>query len=392
MNAVVSGPLTDNLSGRLALSTEKRAASYEFVDGSPLGEEQTNAILGTLTFDLNDSTELKYTGYYVDAEDTAALSSINADVAEGDCNQTYSGNLRNIVTGEDAGAFTTDLSNLPGPVFDFATLTFLDADATLFCGSIPEWGGDNQINPAIGGAPNAADAVASGYATAIVAPSLFGDFIAAPDGLGNTYETWRHNISIDSDLDNGFSVGGFVSLGQYQSWGIFDSLYGANPVPTYAGFIRESSDTSAEARVSSPSDSRLRYTIGVNYYTQEADNYQIGFDILSSEEAETFGIFGAVDFDITDSITLSGEGRWQDDETTILQDGSPGTPFDAQSQGYTEFMPRVILSYQPEDYALNIYGSWSQRFCRLHSYRSLLRATLSIQVSKVKHSSAQPIG
>ncbi len=362
INAVISGPLTENLSGRLALSTEKRAAAYEFVDGSPLGEEQTNAILGTLKFDLDDSTFLKYTGYYVDAEDTAALSSINADVDEADCNQTYNGNLRNIVTGEDIGPFSTDLSNLPGPVFSFATLTFLAEDATLFCGSIPEWGTDRQINPAFGGRPNAADADASGFTQVTTLPSTFGDFIAAPEGLGNTYETWRHNISVESELDNGFSVGGFLSFGQFQNWGVFDNAYGAGAIPTYRGFIRESDDTSAEARVSSPTDGRFRYTAGVNYYITESNSYQTGFDILSTEEAETIGIFGAIDFDITDSLTLSGEGRWQDDETTILQDGSPGSAFDAQAQGYTEFMPRVILSYQPEDLNLNIYGSWSQSY------------------------------
>lgn len=364
INAIFSGPIVDKLSGRIALSQEKRGAAYKFQDNSPLGEEETFAILGSLRFDVSENTRIDYSGYFVDSEDTWALSSINADVAEGDCNQTYSGNLRDIVTGADVGPFSTDLSNLPGPVFDFATLTFLAADATLFCGSIPEWGGDSQINPAFGGAPPIADQDASGFTANVTLPegAGFGSFISAPGGLGNTYETYRHHLSFETEMESGFTLAGFLSAGQNQNWGTFDNSYGASPIPSYRGFIRETEDQSAELRLSSPGDGRLRYTIGANYYTQEAQTYQTGFDILTTQEAEVLGIFGAVDFDITDELTISGEGRYQDDTSDLLQDGSPGSAFDPQSQSYSKFMPRVILSYEPRDLDLNIYGSWSQSY------------------------------
>lgn len=363
-NAILSGPIAGNLSGRVALSQEKRGAAYKFQDNSPLGEEETYAILGSLRYDVSDNTRFDYSGYFVSSEDTWALSSINADVSEADCNRTYSGNLRDIVTGEDLGPFSTDLSNLPGPVFDFSTLTFFAADASQFCGSIPEWGNDDQINPAFGGTPLPADQAGSGFTANITLPdgAGFSDFIDAPGGLGNTYETYRHHLSFESELENGFTIAGFVSAGQNQNWGTFDNSYGASAVPQYRGFIRATEDQSAEIRMSSPGDSRLRYTIGANYYTQEAQTYQTGFDILTKQEADVLGIFGAIDFDITEELTISGEGRYQDDSSDLLQDGSPGAAFDPQSQSYSKFMPRVILSYEPTDMDLNIYGSWSQSY------------------------------
>lgn len=364
LNAIFSGPLTDKLSARVALSSEKRAAAYEFGDGSPLGEEETYAILGSLNYEISDNTSLDYSGYYVDSRDTQALSSINGDVDEADCDKTYDGNLRNILTGESAGTFSTDLSNLPGSeVNSFATLLFFADDATLFCGSIPEWGDSSQINPAFGGAPAAADQDSSGFLLNTTLPDVFGgDFIDAPNGLGNTYGTYRHHVSVESELDSGFTVAAFVSAGKNQNWGTFDNSYGASAVPQYRGFIRETEDLSAEARISSPGEDRLRYTVGASYYSQEAQTYQTGFDILTAQEAEVVGIFGALDYDITDALTFSAEGRWQDDTSDLIQDGSPGSAFDAQSQSYSKFMPRVILSYQPSGLDLNIYANYSQSY------------------------------
>ena len=66
--------------------------------------------------------------------------------------------------------------------------------------------------------------------------------------------------------------------------------------PTFAGFINNNEDTSAEIRITSPSENkRLRYAFGVNYTEIENDAFQTGFNILTSQESETIGIFGSVD-------------------------------------------------------------------------------------------------
>ena len=360
LNGTISGPIGDRIRARLTASTDKTAAPHEFADGSPLGEENTDAIIGSIDFDVNDDITLSYTGYYIDADDTAALSSINADVPSASCNRTYDGTLRNIVTGADIGSFSTDLSVPPAQQILFGFLPVINTDSsTLFCGEIPDFGGDRQIDPAFGGAPAE---LSQNFLDNITAPDELGSFISAPGGLGNTYKTWRHNLSFTADVGSDFTLDGFVSKGRYGNWGTFDSNYGAAPIPTYAGFINNSEDQSAEIRLSSGGEGRLRYSFGLNYQEQENDAFQTGFNILTSVESETIGIFGAVDFDLTDQITISGEGRWQDDESTLLQDGPPGSDFETQRQGFQKFMPRVILSYQPEDLDLNLFGSWSQSY------------------------------
>jgi len=365
INGTLNAGLSDNFRARLTLSTEKTPAAHEFADGSPLGEENTDALLGKIDFDVTDDITLSYSGYFVDSDDTYALSSINA--SDTNCNRTYDGTLRNIVTGENLGTFSTDLS-VPGGNFPFGPFFNVNnpTTSTLFCGEIPEWTEANQINPAFGGAPDNPNANAAFLANTTLPDGtrdIFNNFVEAPRGLGNTYETWRNKLSVSANIGSGFTLDAFASNGRYKNWGTFDNSYGASPTPSYAGFINNNEDQSAEVRITSPGEnSRLRYSFGVNYQTQENDTFQTGFNILTSTESETLGIFGSVDFDITDYFTIAGEGRWQDDDSVLLQDGAPGSVFETQSQDFQKFMPRVILSFQPEGLDLNLYGSWSQSY------------------------------
>lgn len=387
LSGTISGPIGERIRGRLTGSTEQTAAAHEFGDGAPLGRENLDALIGSLDFDVSDSITLSYTGYFVEGDDTAALSSINADVPSASCDQTYNGSLRNIVTGEDLGSFSTDLSVAPAQQFPFGPFVpVINTDtSTLFCGDIPDFGGSSQIDPAFGGAPTVAlfsdtpagfgafgpvaamtaeeNFLASSFFNNITAPEELGSFVSPPRGLGNTYKTWRHKLSFAADVGEKFTLDGYVSAGRFGNWGTFDSNYGAAAIPTYAGFINNNEDESAELRLSSSDgNARLRYSLGVNYQEQDSDAFQAGFNILTSIESETLGLFGAVDFDITDQLTISGEGRWQDDESKVLADGAPGADFETQTQDFQKFMPRVILSYQPENLDLNLYGSWSQSY------------------------------
>ena len=367
INGTFGGALSENFRARLTVSTDEGPGAHEFRDGSPLGEENTDAVLGSIDFDITDNITLGYTGYFVDGDDTYAISSINADVPSSGCDRTFDGTLRNIVTGDSVGDFSTDLSVAPAQQILFGFLPVINTDSsTLFCGEIPEFTSSNQVDPAFGGAPDNPNANANFLANTSLPAGLgdaFDDFIEAPGGLGNTYETWRNKFDVSANLGGGFTLDAYVSNGRYQNWGTFDNTFGLGDTPTFAGFINNNEDRSAEIRITSPSENkRLRYSFGVNYTEIENDAFQTGFNILSSQESETFGIFGSVDFDITDEFTISGEGRWQDDESTLLQDGAPGSDFDTQSQDFQKFMPRVILSYQPENLDLNLYGSWSQSY------------------------------
>lgn len=366
-NGIVSGPITDKIGARVAVSTEKRPGVVDFQDGTALGEETTHAILGTLKFEPTDSTSLKVSGYYVDSEDTSALGSIDGPVGAGDCNVTYSGTVSDIVTGEEIQSFSTDLSQ--------------STRDGIFCGSIPDWdiGSPGQFTPVSANAPDGSF-VPSGFETSqTVAPELADGFIDGPDGLGNTYRTWRVVVSGEHELNSGHTINGFVSFGNNKNWGIFDNTYGqGRPERTsffvpgvifpaddinYTGFQREDKDMSAELRFTSDSDGRLRYMIGVNYYQEDNVNFNLGQNNLTVLESEVLGIFGSIDFDITEEITISAEGRFQSDTLDLVFDGFGGqlaaNTAPPETQEYNKFMPRVIIQYQPEGLNLNLYGTWS---------------------------------
>lgn len=369
VNAVVSGPIAGNLTGRVAVSVEKRAATWEFQDGSPLGEEDTRGIFASLNYALGEDTQIKYSGFYVDSEDTSAQGGFDATFPTGTCNRTYDGRLVNVVTGAPEGSFTTNLATA------FPT----------FCGSIPDFDKGTFLAPLIGGVPAANDprvgvAGTFTYATASTLPSQFGSFVDAPDGLGNTYGVWRHHLSAETELDNGYSLAGFVSMGESQNWALFDNLFGSRTNIRYTGFVQESDDTSAEVRFVSPDDRRLRFMVGASYYDLENTVVEIrngnyagvsAADPFATQiESEVLGVFGSVDFDLTDELTLSAEGRWQDDTQTLVYLGpsarnlvtNQASIVTGREQNYKEFMPRAILSYQPSGRSLNLYGSYSESF------------------------------
>lgn len=371
---VASGPITDRLRGRIAISQEKKGAYWDFLDGSPLGEEETLGIMGSLHYDIGDKSLLKYSGFYVDSEDTSAYGGFASNNPTGTCNLTYNGQLVNVTTGVLGDSFQTDLSTAP----------------SNFCGNIPDFDEDTLRTPLSGNALPTTDprnGTTNGFTGIFgnqlqgvqTTPPLFGDdFISAPDGLGNAYETYRHHVAFETEFDNGFALDAFASLGQYENFAIFDSTYGASgdAAITYTGFAQELKDSSYEVRLTSPSESRLRYTIGASYYDLESTLVEIrngnyscttsACPFFASTESEVLGIFGSIDYDITKELTLSVEGRYQDDEQTIpLADavaGPTANRVEGESQSYSKFMPRIILSYQPEGRDMNLYGSFSQSY------------------------------
>ena len=338
----IGGPVTEVVGLRFAATYERKGADYRYVNGDPQGEENNFAMFGTAVFDFTPNFTFKATGYYVDSEDTANAQGINATVAPGDCNLTYSGASLNGLTGVET-PFTTDLSQ---------------SRQTIFCGRIPD--------------ASKFEASATGQTGGVsLNPDLATLVSAEPDGLGNEYGAWRGNLSFDWEVAT-HTVSAMVSRGEATLTGVQDFFYGETGDPTTpsafifaSGFKNYTRDTFAETRIVSDSAQRLRYKIGASYYEQE---YRNGNAFTTDfQDNKAFGIFGTVDFDITDAVMLSAEGRWVDDTQTLVYVGAPGINAGNPSalattnkdNSYQDFMPRVILSYSPSP-DLNIYASWSQ--------------------------------
>ena len=340
----VGGPITDQIGVRIATSYERVGADYEYQNGDPNGRENNYSIFGTLVFDPTDNFRVKASGYYVDASDTSGSQSVNSSVAAGDCDRTFSGAVVGIDGVETP--FTTDLSN---------------STITTFCGRIPD-ASEFQASP------TGDFGIASAPANIVPFTGLF------PEGWGNEYRVWKANLDFVYETDAGHTIKALASLGESSLVGINDVFYGESGDPTApspnvqfffpftpgAGFFpfaygNVTDDRFFELRFTSAQDRRLRFEVGVSYYDQEfrnADDFSFSF-----QDNEAFGIFGTVDFDITDELTLSAEGRWVDDTQSLLDLNENLLP-GGESQ-YQDFMPRVILSYSPTA-DLNIYASWSQ--------------------------------
>ncbi|MEP0189931.1 MAG: TonB-dependent receptor [Erythrobacter sp.] len=325
--AAIGGPITDGFGVRVAASYERKGADYEYLNGDPNGQEDNFSVFGTAVLDVTDTFQIKATGFFADSEDTTNAQRVVATTGPGDCNLTFNGATLNGITGVET-PFTTNLSN---------------STITTFCGQIPD---------AAGFAQTATGESSGGFFSAL--PGTITPFIdSQPDGLGNEYLVWRGNLSFDFETPGGHNIKALVSHGESELSSLQDLNYGLFFNNTFA-FANLTRDTFAELRFSSNTDKRLRIQIGVNYYEQEFRNGN-AFVPADFQDNEAIGIFGTLDFDITDELTFSFEGRWVDDTQSILD----ATQVVADENSFQDFMPKAILSYSPNP-DLNVYASFTQ--------------------------------
>ncbi len=355
-NAGVGGPIGDRMGIRLWAGYDRDGGDFSFDDGEPLGQTRDKSFQGTLTYDATEDLRFKLTGYYTDADGTVPGVATLADTPPGACDIIYRGNVVDIITGE-LTPFETDLSQsalrlfcgaLPAnPEFAFTLTRFPTADQVL--------GGAGSINVL-----NNLSPLGSTYS-----------ILKEPDGsLGEFNRTYRVQFSGEYDVaDHTFAF--MLSKANSGTVTRLDANYGAASNGTDIIFpfgvdiaVRE---LYYEARVTSPQDGRLRYLVGASLYNQHYNNQQFLFIPSAARDrqrSETTGIFASFDFDITDQLTLSAEGRYQDEDFTTIEQGNPTLPCGLVKvcdlkNTFDAFLPRLILSYQPMDGATT-YVSWSQ--------------------------------
>ncbi len=353
----VGGPITDNLGIRVSGMTERVGSDFRYANGDPYGQIDTDAVMGTLVFEPSSSLKVKANIFYVDSQDTINSASQLATTEAGDCIGTYSGQLRDVVTGQLLDTFTTDLS---------------DTSRAHFCGEFPDFDDQLPAFPAMG-------QFGPGFQTAFFGPTVEAattipvelsgrSGLQAPEGLGGQYSVVRANLNFDYTLADDATISAIFARGEANNYNITDSFAGVDRGfgSFFVGFIRWTRDSFAEVRYASETTGPLRYMIGLSYYAQDLEQSNLGTrKLLNFEDGENYGIFGSVDYDLTDQLTLSLEGRWNKDTQTIVFSGpteilpteTPTVLNEVQS--FSKFMPRVILSYQPTS-DVNLYASWSK--------------------------------
>lgn len=153
-----------------------------------------------------------------------------------------------------------------------------------------------------------------------------------------------------------------------------DTAFDGDTVPSRgaSGFLTAAfedrlRDYSVELRVASPQENSLRGQTGVYYYDERNLDRARTFSIFpapfeengsdfDTNTVENIGIFGQLEYDVTDALTVSVEGRYAEDKIGTL--GSTGLNASAK---FTSFTPRVTVDYQMTDdtllYALIAKGN-----------------------------------
>lgn len=114
-------------------------------------------------------------------------------------------------------------------------------------------------------------------------------------------------------------------------------------------------------------DERLDWLVGFSRFDQEqlsAGAFAFGsgprtnVEDIDLESVKTVGVFGSLSYEIVDGLTLTAEGRWQED--TVFEQGDINlTPLPSVEGKFTNFLPRFILDYQVTDDTL-LYVTYAE--------------------------------
>jgi len=348
------GALSENLAGRLYVNYSDKEGHYDnqselaLPEGQRLGDEESQSIGVVLNFTPSDKVRIKVRGAYYQDDDgpapvirTAGFDQHNFGgfpLADGSITeQAFQGTVQ-VPTGAQIGLNTSQATydRITGIALnDDRPVTFLGLD--------------------------------------------FDDL----GGFGLVREGYRLAVDTSFELSESLQLDVLAGVNddEFLYFGDFDASPDFGEVPPFAGFSptaggpsilgfnsrfgRQTDDVSIEARLSgSALSDRLSWSVGANYIdieTQAIGGFYDGIrnvyfdgifeDPISVTTAETFGVFGSLDYKLNDKVTLIFEGRYQEDEITDEQVNNGVATFD-------DFLPRALVQYQPNDNT-TLYASYS---------------------------------
>ena len=204
-----------------------------------------------------------------------------------------------------------------------------------------------------------------------------------PDPYERTNISTEEMVSIDqtsvfAELTHDFSGSTLTVLGNYKqrdgsrTGSDFDHFFGL--YSSLLELIDEQSEDferqGLEVRLASAEGSAMSWMVGADYNAYTSDITAMRFGTLqgpyansaalraqmrsdnATEELTSYSIFGLVDFDLTDKLVLTLEGRIQTDQKDFAierVDNDPLTdesiPYTTFSDEWTEFLPTISLTY-----------------------------------------------
>jgi len=375
LSAVHSGPIIDGKLGyQVSARQFGRGDMYTATDGGALGEESTQSVAGTLYWEPTNQLSIKLRGMYLHDEDGPAASGFlrgqDLDTCAG---RTFPGRFD-----DNGDPYTIDFTNgrpNTGVPVDY------------ICGKPPGIGEqgappvsrETSLRPAIfsqtPGVFNTITGVISGPNPDLLIDQFvrrtFIPGVPYMDDYGIERNNRRVSVNVDYEFDSGMtlsSVAGYNTQ-EINFIGDFDRT---DIQAWYTQDPQWMEDKSFEIRMVSSQDQRLRWVGGATWYQQEfitngggglaisgcfvscfAFSGIFGLPPTAGDEADVWGIFGALSYDITERLTLDVELRVMEDKRTVAALGSTLT------EAYDSTVPRIILSYRPNE-GTNIYAQYSQ--------------------------------
>lgn len=327
----VEGPVVENrLSVRLgARHIDKRGDYTNAIDGTPLGDRETKTVSGMAYATPSDNLSIKLYGEYARFDDGPGASGSYNSITESNC---------------DANG---------------------DGQNNWFCGVVPEFDTSRLSSEA--------------YIDSIFRENVM-DAFALYDPIIKKPGLAKENVSlhgiVDYEFANGMSLESITAYHKSKADFVL-ALPGGRSRPSAANpfrvfsvtniFIqRDFEDFSQEFRLSSAQDERFRWTLGGSYVHPSIVSAAVSaeldlpppvtflsLNVFPRFTSDTFGYFGGAYYDITDSITVSAEARYQIDDVTV---DVPGL-----ERKFKSFAPRLTAEYKPtEDWT--IFANWARGF------------------------------
>lgn len=358
VEAAFSGPLTDMIAGRLAIMYEDTDSYleniYPFAEfgagsvgasdsnspgagaGADLGANETYAYRGSLVFNFNDDMSLF----------------VSANVASSD-----------LSTGPYQSKPTIGVLDASGELINVIDVAPDETRATIAADGSD--GGSDQGNSGSLGAPFGRP-VPGGDFFGYIDPdgddfSFSGDFAFADNG---ETDTWGLNAKYEWQLNENMN---FVSITDFKDYEklLFIDVDSApvNQLANYAGV--DATSFTQEFRISGDSDN-MRWVAGFFYLNIDTESKNglkapdnglaalFGFDSLTGIdigveaelETDSYSLFGQVEFDMTDQITLTAGLRGIQEEKDFVMD----QPFYASTSNFSVHDGFFLFSARAEPF------------------------------------------
>ncbi len=316
-------------------------------DGSQLGSEETFSLNAVVDVQMNDNfSVIARLGYTEDNDGPRPFRLIGTEA-------------NNCAPGYRSGEFYAVDGGLPAFLLPFAPFGGIfpstpttDSNFQYFCGDLSQF---EDLPPT--------QDLDSGPYNGVERDMIFGTFKADYD-FGSGHELLfqaglrDQRLKTGSDSDHQVGTSRFFAISPFFSIAQADGNF-------YNGGISESFDYSAEIRLASPVEQRVRWSVGAFYYHQDDETAALSLGFAgpdfegpfdTTRTVENKAVFASLDFDITDALELSLEARYQEEVKGLVEfdnglGAAPTYPVapNLEPQSFTDFIPKAILSYDIND-------------------------------------------